>query len=286
MSHLVGALKRHGELKLTKDQEVLLLSVSAATIDRLLAKAKRGLGYKGRSTTKPGTLLKHKIPIRTFADWNDDRPGFLEIDLVAHCGDSTAGEYINTLNMTDVATGWAACVAFMGRSERFCVVAIEKAKSGLPFALLGIDSDNGGEFINAHLLRYCKRNTLTFTRGRPYKKNDQCRVEQKNWDIVRKMIGYGRFDTKQQLAILTRIYSLLTLYQNYFQPSQKLTQKRRIGSRVTKKYDDAQTPCQRLLSRKDIPKETKKLLRQTFRQLNPAQLLRDIQNLITELYNT
>ncbi len=111
-------------------------------------------------------------------------------------------------------------------------------------------------------------------------------MEQKNWDIVRKMIGYGRFDTKQQLAILTRIYSLLTLYQNYFQPSQKLTQKRRIGSRVTKKYDDAQTPCQRLLSRKDIPEETKKLLRQTFRQLNPAQLLRDIQNLITELYNT
>jgi hypothetical protein len=286
LPHLVKALKRHGKLTLTKDQESLLLSASSATIDRLLVRARQGLGYKGRSTTKPGTLLKDKIPIRTFADWNDNLPGFLEIDLVAHCGDTTAGEYINTLNMTDVATGWAACVPFMGRSERFCVTAIEKARSGLPFALVGIDSDNGGEFINAHLLRYCKRNTLTFTRGRPGKKNDQCRVEQKNWDIVRKMIGYRRFDTKEQLGILKRIYSLLTLYQNYFQPSQKLTEKHRIGSKVRKKYDDAQTPCQRLLSRKDIPQDTKKRLRQTFRNTNPAQLLRDIQSLITKLYNT
>ena len=284
LPELLKSLKRHGEIELTKEKEALLLSASSATIDRLLAKAKRGLGYKGRSTTKPGTLLKNKIPIRTFADWDDNRPGFLEIDLVAHCGGSAAGEYINTLNMTDVATGWAACMPFMGRSERFCVTAIEEAKSGLPFALLGIDSDNGSEFINAHLLRYCKRNSLTFTRGRPNKKNDQCRVEQKNWDIIRKMIGYARFDTYEQLAILKQIYSMLTLYQNYFQPSQKLIEKRRIGSRITKKYDLAKTPCQRLLLRKGFPKETKKLLRETFHHLNPAQLLRDIQSLLDELY--
>lgn len=282
---LIHALVRHGEIIPTKDQEALLASVSAATIDRLLAKAKRGLGPKGRSTTKPGTLLKHKIPVRTFADWSDDVPGFMEIDLVAHCGDSTSGEYVNTLNMTDVATGWAACVPFMGRSERFCVDAIEEARAGLPFALMGIDSDNDAAFINNHLLRYCKRRSLSFTRGRPYKKNDQCRVEQKNWDIVRKMIGYGRFDTYGQLDLLKSIYTLLTLYQNYFQPSQKLIAKHRLGSKVRKTYDAAQTPCQRLLSRRDIPKDTKVLLRQNLNSLNPAQLLRNIHNLISELYN-
>jgi len=282
---LLQSLKRHGEISPSKTHEELLSRISAATIDRLLVNAKRDLGAKGRSTTKPGTLLKHKIPIRTFADWDDNAPGFLEVDLVAHCGDSMAGEYVNTLNMTDVATGWAACVPFMGRSERFCVAAIEKARSTLPFALLGIDSDNDGAFINNHLLRYCTRNSLSFTRGRPYKKNDQCRIEQKNWDIVRKMIGYGRFETHDQLAVMERIYSLLTLYQNYFQPSQKLVMKQRIGSKVRKKYDPAQTPCQRLLSRKDVPNDTKKQLRHTFSQTNPAQLLREIHGLITELYN-
>lgn len=285
MPTLVKALLRHGEIMPTKNEQALLLAVSASTIDRLLAKAKRDLGPKGRSTTKPGTLLKHKIPIRTFAGWDDTTPGFMEVDLVAHCGDTVAGEYINTLNMTDIATGWAACVPFMGRSERFCVAAIEKARPMLPFALLGIDSDNDSVFINAHLLRYCDRNSLEFSRGRPYKKNDQCRIEQKNWDIVRKMIGYGRFDTYGQLAVMERIYGLLTLYQNYFQPSQKLVAKQRIGSKVKKKYDEAQTPCQRLLSRNDVSKETKKQLRAAFNQINPAQLLRQIHDLISELYN-
>ncbi len=285
MPTLIHALKLHREITPSKEQETLLLSVSAATIDRLLAKAKRDLGPKGHATTKPGTLLKHKIPVRTFADWNDDVPGFMEVDLVAHCGDSTAGEYINTLNMTDVATGWAACVPFMGRSERFCVAAIGEARSGLPFPLLGIDSDNDSAFINNHLLRYCKRNSLSFTRGRPYKKNDQCRIEQKNWDIIRKMIGYGRFDTSEHLAVMKRIYALLALYQNYFQPSQKLIEKKRTGSKVTKKYDKAKTPCQRLLLRKDVPKDTKTMLRSNLRALNPAQLLRDIHSLVTELYN-
>ena len=285
MPTLVKALLRHGEIMPTENEEALLLAVSASTIDRLLAKAKRDLGPKGRSTTKPGTLLKHKIPIRTFADWDDSTPGFLEVDLVAHCGDTVAGDYVNTLNMTDVATGWAACVPFMGKSERFCVNAVEKARATLPFALKGIDSDNDGVFINAHLLRYCDRNSLEFSRGRPYKKNDQCRIEQKNWDIVRKMIGYGRFDTYEQLAVMERIYDLLTLYQNYFQPSQKLVAKQRIGSKVKKKYDPAQTPCRRLLSRRDVSRDTKQQLRATMSEINPAQLLRQIHDLISELYN-
>jgi hypothetical protein len=281
---LLDSLKTHNEIELTEQDESLLLAISAATIDRLLTRARRGLVPKGRSTTKPGTLLKHKIPIRTFADWNEDRPGFLEIDLVAHCGDSNRGEYINTLDMTDVCTGWTICTAFMGRSERFCAAAIEEVKPLFPFAILGIDSDNGGEFINAHLKRYCERNSITFTRGRAYKKNDSCYVEQKNWDVVRKMIGYDRFDTFDQLDIIKRIHNLLALYQNYFQPSQKLVSKTRIGAKVTKRYDTAQTPSQRILSNSDMPEHTKCLLRDTFRELNPLQLIRAIQELISELY--
>lgn len=283
---LIKSLKQHKEIKLSKDDEALIITVSAATIDRLLAPARKEIIIKGRSTTKPGTLLKHQIPIRTFADWTEDKPGFLEVDLVAHCGGSTRGEYINTLNMTDVATGWTVSTAFMGRSERFCVAAIDEVRPLLPFGILGIDSDNGGEFINAHLMRYCQREHITFTRGRAYKKNDSCYVEQKNWDVVRKMIGYARFDTYQQLDIIRRIESLLAFYQNYFQPSQKLISKTRIGAKVKKKYDTAQTPAQRILARKDIPKETKKRLKDTFKLLNPAALLRDINQLVKELYDT
>lgn len=283
---LVASLVRHKEIKLTREDKALILAVSAATIDRILAPAKRDPVIKGKATTKPGTMLKHQIPIRTFADWTEDQPGFLEVDLVAHCGDSVRGEYVNTLNMTDIATGWTVSTPFMGRSERFCVAAIDEVRPLLPFPIRGIDSDNGGEFINAHLMRYCERNSITFTRGRPYKKNDSAHIEQKNWDIVRKMVGYGRFETYEQIDIIKRIESLLAFYQNYFQPSQKLTSKTRIGARVTKKYDTAQTPAQRLLARKDTPKEMKKLLRDTFRQLNPADLLRSINQLVEELYDT
>lgn len=284
LPELVESLKRHGEVALSREDEELLLTASAATIDRLLAPARREVRLKGRSTTKPGTLLRHQIPIRTFADWNEEGPGFLEVDLVAHCGDSTSGEYINTMNMTDVSTGWTVAVAFMGRSDRFCAAAIDEARGSFPFPIQGIDSDNGGEFINNHFKRYCERHQITFTRGRPWKKNDSCHIEQKNWDIVRKMIGYGRFDTYEQLDKLERIYGLLALYQNYFQPSRKLLEKTRIGARVKKKYDRAQTPAQRLLFRQDTPGQVKDRLQILFHDLNPAQMLRDINDLICELY--
>jgi hypothetical protein len=177
LPELVKSLKRHKEIELTEADEALLLTASAATIDRLLAPARREVQIRGRSTTKPGTLLKHQIEIRTFADWEDDRPGFLEVDLVAHCGDTTAGEYINTLNMTDICTGWTVATAFMGRSDRFCAEAIDQVKGSFPFRILGIDSDNGAEFINNHFKRYCDRNSITFTRSRPWKKNDSAHIE-------------------------------------------------------------------------------------------------------------
>ncbi len=286
LPEFVKSLKRNKEIKITRQDEALLCSISAATIDRMLVPARKAGIIKGRCTTKPGTLLKHQIPIRTFADWDQDKPGFLEVDLVAHCGDSTRGEYINTLDMTDVCTGWTVATAFMGKSERFCVAAIEEITPVFPFQILGIDSDNGGEFINAHLMRYCTRNAITFTRGRPHKKNDSCYVEQKNWDVIRKMIGYGRFETYEQLEIIKRIHNLLAIYQNYFQPSQKLISKERIGAKVKKKYDTAATPAQRIIARKDTAKDTKKRLNDTFSQLNPAALMRDINAIVEELYRT
>ena len=260
--------------------------MSAATIDRLLSSAKREYMLKGKSTTKPGTLLKHQIPIRTFADWNEAAPGFLEIDLVAHCGTSLRGEYLNTLTMTDINTSWTICTAFMGKSQCFTVEAIEESKSLFPFPILGIDSDNGAEFINGNLSRYCNENKITFTRSRPYKKNDSAHVEQKNWDIVRKMIGYNRYDTYEQLEILKQIHLLLNYYQNYFQPSQKLVSKTRKGAKVTKQYDLAQTPMQRLISQQMTSEQTKQLLTNNYNNLNPAQLLRDINKLVNELIKT
>lgn len=280
----IMSLKRNQEITITEQDELLLLDISAATIDRILAPARKISIAKGRSTTKPGTLLKHQIPVRTFADWNEEAPGFLQIDLVAHCGDSVRGEYVNTLDMTDVCTGWTVSTAFMGKSERFCVAAIEEITPLFPFVILGIDSDNGSEFINAHLMRYCERCSITFTRGRPYKKNDSCYVEQKNWDVIRKMIGYGRYETEEQLRTIKRIHSLLAFYQNYFQPSQKLISKKRVGSRVTKKYDVAKTPAQRMLERDDTPEDIKTRLKDTFEQLNPAALLRNINDLVEALY--
>lgn len=282
---LLESLKYHKEIELSEEDEALILSASAATIDRLLSSEKKKTAIKGLSTTKPGTLLKHQIPVRTFADWTEDKPGFMEVDLVAHT-DTTRGEYVNTLNMTHIATGWTVCTAFMGKSESHCVAAIEAIRPTLPFPLLGIDSDNGSEFINGNLMRYCERNGITFTRSRPYKKNDQAHIEQKNWDVVRKMIGYGRFDTPKQLDMIKRIESLLALHQNYFQPSQKLISKTRIGAKVTKKYDTAQTPAQRLIERDDISKETKTLLKNTFLELNPVALLYAMYDLVEELYNT
>ena len=280
---LINTLKRFNEITISDRQEQLLLRISAATIDRMLAPARKGLNPKGRATTKPGTLLKRSIAVRTFADWDDAEPGFVEVDLVAHCGSATAGEYVNTLDMTDVASGWTVCEAFMGRSEKFCVAAIEQARRELPFKLLGLDSDNDAPFINSHLKRYCERNQIKFTRSRPNKKNDQCHVEQKNWDVVRKMIGYARFDTYEQMARLNGIYNTLGLYHNYFQPSRKLVSKHREGAKVTKTYDTAQTPCERLLAHPNVHSAVKKTLRDTEWELNPAQLLQEIQRLVYNL---
>jgi hypothetical protein len=283
MEFLVDSLIRHGELHISEDDRALLISMGASTIDRLLAPKRREYHIKGRSTTKPGTLLKHQIPIRTFQDWNDSRPGFLEVDLVAHCGSSVKGEFINTLDMTDVATGWTVCRAFMGKGRRFASQAMDSAMPDFPFPILGIDCDNDGIFINEHISSYCLEREITFTRSRAYKKNDQCFIEQKNWDVVRKNIGYLRLDTQGQLDKLNCVYDLLAFYQNYFQPSRKLIEKVRFGAKVKKRYDDAMTPVQRLLIREDLPEETRSKLEKAMKNLNPVNLKRQMNRLVKAL---
>jgi hypothetical protein len=276
LAETIEALERHGELKLPEELRRKLLSVSAATIDRLLASEKKKLRLKGRCLTKPGSLLRQQIPIRTFADWDEARPGFVEMDLVAHEGGDASGDFAYTLDLTDVSTGWTELAAVKNRAQVWVFEALQEIRQRLPFDLLGLDSDNGGEFINHHLKRYCEQEEITFTRSRPYRKNDNCFVEQKNYSVVRRHVGYGRYDTEVELELLNELYEQLRLYVNFFLPSQKLKEKTRRGSRVQKRYDEARTPYRRVLDSKQVPECYKKKLRAQYEKLNPAELHRNL----------
>ena len=263
-----------------------LLRISAATIDRMLTPERRKHELRGRSGTKPGTLLKKQIPIRTFAEWDDQRPGFAEIDLVGHDGGVAAGDYCQTLDLTDIATTWTETEAVPNKAQTWVFEALKNLRKNLPFPLLGIDSDNGSEFINKHLAAYCKLEKLSFTRSRPYRKNDNCFVEQKNYSVVRRAVGYQRYDSPAQLQLLNEIYATLRLYTNFFQPTMKLQFKQRVGSKVTKRYDRAQTPYQRVLASPHIAEAKKELLRVKYATLNPAALKRKITRLQERLLKT
>lgn len=283
---LLEALERAGEIDLQQAPSVRerLLGISAASIDRLLSEDKCPR-FKGAATTKPGTLLRHQIPVRTFSDWSESeqKPGFCEVDLVAHCAGSTAGEFLYTLNFTDLFTGWTVPVPVMNRGEHAVRDAIKQARALLPFPLLGIDSDNGGEFINALLLRYCQQEKITFTRCRPYHKNDQCHVEQKNWTVVRQVVGYSRLEGVAAYNQLARLYQSLRLHVNFFQPSLKLVGKERVGARVKKTYDKAQTPYQRVLASAALPKQRRAMLEQLYGSLNPLELVKHIYSMQAQL---
>lgn len=279
----IRVLERCKEIELSKETKELLLKISSATIDRCLRPV-RIRALHGLSTTKPGSLLKNLIPVHTFTEWDQEQPGFMEIDLVAHCGSTTEGQYLNTLTCTDICTGWTDVTALPHRSQEAVSEAIHLMRQRLPFPLLGIDSDNGSEFINALLYRYCQDQKITFTRSRPYRKNDQAHVEQKNWSVVRHTVGYDRWETEQELALLESIYDNLRLYINFFQPSFKLIAKERIGNQTIKRYDTAKTPYQRVLERKDISLEAKARLINLYLQLNPVELRRQINQNTAKLW--
>jgi hypothetical protein len=248
LPELVAALRRHGELDLDDSTAALLTGMSAATIDRRLAGDRQAVQLKGRCLTKPGSLLKSQIPMRTWADWDDHRPGFVEIDLVGHEGGDNNGDFACSLTVTDIATGWTEVRTVRNKAARHVFCALLEIQAALPFPLLGIDSDNGSEFINHHLLAWCITQQITFTRSRPANSNDGCHVEQKNWDIARRTVGYWRYDTPGEVAVLNRIWSALSPLINLFTPQQKLLTKTRVGAKVTKTYDTARTPYQRLLN--------------------------------------
>jgi hypothetical protein len=237
--------------------------------------------HPGGSARPNPTLLKHQVPVRTFADWQETQPGFLEADLVAHCGCSTAGSYLHTLVLTDIATFWVECLPLRHRSQHTVVQALDRARRLLPFPLLGLDTDNGSEFLNAELLAYCAREKISFTRGRAYRKNDQCYVEQKNGAVVRQLVGYDRLEGERAYRQLAELYRGVRLYVNFFQPSMKLKTKYREGSRVRRTYDPAQTPWQRLRA---AGAENFEKLPSIYNSLDPLRLLRQIETLQDALW--
>ncbi len=284
LPELVASLERHGHLQLTDAVRTQLLTLSAATADRLLRPARQAQAPRSFATTKPGALLKRQIPIRTFAGWDEARPGFVEADLVAHCGQRAEGAFLYTLVLTDVATGWTECLPLLHRGQHAVIHALDRARRLLPFPLLGLDTDNGGEFLNEELLAYCQRERITFTRGRAYRKNDQCFVEQKNGVIVRQLVGYDRFEGEAAYRQLTEVYRAVRFYINFFQPSMKLQGKQRDGSRTRRRYDLAQTPCRRLFASDLLAPEAQQRLAVLAHTLDPVRLLQQIETLLDALW--
>jgi hypothetical protein len=283
LKELVAVLRHFGELVIDDDTAELLVSMSAATIDRRLASERAKRQIKGRRATKPGSLLRSQIPIRTWADWDDAKPGFVEIDLVSHDGGNTIGPFAFTLTVTDVATGWTENRSVPSKEAKCVLRALESIANNMPFPILGVDSDNGAEFINVYLFVWCRNRQITFTRARPTNKNDGCHVEQKNWAVVRTVVGYHRYDTGPEMLLLNEIWLLQSQLTNYFYPQQKLISKVRYGAKVTKKYDTATTPFHRAINHPETTVDRTAALARTHALINPAATQRQIQALTAQL---
>lgn len=278
------ALERHGEVHVPPHLRPLLLTLSPATIDRLLRGQRRpvprGLSL---SAPSPAAFAAH-VPVRTFADWADVAPGALQADLVAHCGESGAGFFLTSLVAVDVATGWTECRAVWGKIYYRVKEAVTWIERDLPMPLHSVHTDNGGEFLNHLLLPWCRTAGIAMSRGRPHRKNDQAFAEQKNWAIVRRLIGYDRYSSRPAYEQLRAIYRVLRVYWNFFQPLRKVTARVRVGGRVTKRYDRAQTPYQRLLASGILSTAQREALAAEYAELNPVALRRDLQDRLQRLW--
>ena len=283
LGELVMVLRHFGELVIDDATAALLVSMSAATIDRRLADERLKHRLRGRCATKPGSLLKSQIPVRTWADWDDARPGFVEIDLVSHDGGNNAGQFAYTLTVTDIATGWTVNRSVPSKAGTCVFRALKDITHRMPFPILGVDSDNGSEFINTHLLQWCQDHEITFTRARPANKNDGCHVEQKNWAVVRTVVGYYRYDTASELLLLNEIWQLQSKLTNYFHPQQKLVSKVRTGAKVSRKHDKATTPFHRTIDHPTLTVDRIVALTRTYSLINPAATQRQIQALTAQL---
>lgn len=284
LQELVLVLRHFGELVIDDATAALLVSMSAATIDRRLAPQRSRQRLRGRSRTKPGSLLKSQIPVRTWAQWDDAVPGFVEIDLVGHDGGNLTGPHAFTLTVTDIATGWTENRSVPNKEGKCVLAALNDVAYRMPFPVLGVDSDNGSEFINTLLLQWCERHRITFTRAREGNKNDGCHVEQKNWAVVRTVVGYHRYDTSSELLLLNEIWHWQSKLTNYFYPQQKLISKVRDGAKVSKKYDDAATPFHRTIAHPAITDDRIASLAMAHGRINPAATQRRIQALTHQLF--
>ncbi len=274
MPVLVEAMERHGHLALDPEVRRHLLAMSAATIDRALRDAKEGNGRKRRRGSSPA--IRRSVPIRTFADWQDPPPGFVEADLVAHSGPITRGSFAQTLVLTDIATGWTECAPLLVREQTLLTAVLAELRKLLPFDLLGFDTDNDSVFMNETVRDYCTAEKIVFTRCRPYRKNDQAWVEQKNGAVVRRIVGYRRLEGLAAAQVLADLYAVVRLFVNFFQPSFKLAEKHRDGARVRKRYHLPATPCQRLLADPRTPEVVRQRLAASAATLDPIRLLRDM----------
>jgi len=282
---LLPALEQHGRLQLGQPDRDRVLVISAATIDRLLVDAKIAASGGRRRRAGFYSAIRREVPIRTFNDWNSPPPGFCEVDMVAHGGTSVAGSFIQTLTMVDVATGWTECLPLVTREGSLVVEAINRAQSLFPWLLRGVDFDNDSAFMNDVVVPWCREQKLEVTRSRAYKKNDQAFVEQKNGAVVRRLMGYGRFDGVETARVMGRLYAAARLYVNFFQPSFKLKEKRREGAKVIKRYHLPSTPYERALAHPKVTAAVKKRLRDQYRSLDPVGLLAEIRATQDELGN-
>ena len=285
MPDLVEALEWHGELKLEAEVRTQLMEVSAASIDRLLRRHRRGLGLQPRRMSSPAGSLKSEIPIRTWSEWAGVEVGSLQADLVLHCGESTEGFYLTTLCAIDVATGWTELQPVWGHGKQRVGTAVHHVRQRLPFPLKSLHTDNGSEFINHILFSWCRQEQIQFTRGRSYRKNDQAYVEQRNWLTVRRQVGYDRFASKRAFALLGELYPLLCLQLNFFRPIRKIVAKERIGARTLKRYDQPRTAYQRLLHGGHLSEMARLEVDATLRRINPARLQRRIDILLRQLWS-
>ena len=273
---LIESMERHGHLELDDTVRERLLRISPATIDRVLAPSRVESGPSKRRRRAAPNSVKRKVPVRTFADWNDPPPGYFEGDFVAHCGGSMAGKFVHSFVLTDIATGWTDCVPLVVREQSLVIRALDVFGELLPVRILGFDTDNDGAFINDTVIDYCRDRGIEFTRSRPYRKNDQAWIEQKNGAVVRQLVGHGRLEGLPAAHALTKLFQIAHAYVNFFLPSFKLKEKKREGSKVTKRYFPPATPCDRLIANPHVSTETKDLLREQRRALDPVKLLHEL----------
>jgi hypothetical protein len=281
---LRGYVKTYGPI--SQEMAVALLRISPSSIDRMLNPVRAKYTKHGRGTTKPGTLLRKHIQVKT-NQWDEFRPGFLEADTVAHCGSSTEGMYANTIDCVDIATGWTEQRAVWGKNYQDVIDQIKDIEQSLPFPIRGFDADNGGEFLNHHLFRYLteRKRPIQFTRSRAYKKDDNAHIEQKNWTHVRQWLGYDRLDSPEAVPLMNELYtSEWRLFLNFFCPSVKLLEKKRVASKIIKRYDKPKTPFRRVLESPDVSDESKRKLKEQYKTLNPFELRKALEVKLKKIF--